>query len=100
MLPAAFALDVPRPLIPALAAAQRALPLTRQRALVLRAVPPASKCRRTVTIVAARHAVPALTVPFALALHAVLPPTLPTVHAPPVPPRPTLLDAPALLAPV
>ena len=100
MLPAAFALDVPRPLIPAPAAARRALPLTRQRALVLRAAPPASKCRLTAMTAVARHAVLALTVPFALALHAVLPPTPPTAHAPPVPPRSTLLDAPALPAPV
>ena len=100
MLPAAFALVVPRPLIPARAAARRALPLTRQRALVPHAVPQASKCRRTVTIAVARRAVLALTVPFALALHAALPPTLPIAHALPVPPRPTLLDAPAPLAQV
>ena len=100
MLPAAFALDVPRPLIPAPAAARRALPLTRQRALVLRAAPLASKCRLTAMTAVARHAVLALTVPFALALYAALPPTLPIAHALPVPPRPTLLDAPAPLAQV
>ena len=100
MLPAAFALDVPRPLIPAPAAARRALPLIRQRALAHHAVPLASKCRLTVMIAVARHAVPALTVPSAPALRAVLLPTPPTAHVLPVPPRPTLLAAHALLAPV
>ena len=100
MLPAAFALDVPRPLIPAPAAARRALPLTRQRALARRAVPPASKCRLTETIAAARHAAPALTVPSAPALHAALLLTPPTAHVQPVPPRPMLPDARALLAPM
>ena len=86
MLPAASALDVRRPPIPARAAARRALPLTRQRALARRAVPPASKCRLTETIAAARHA--------ALLL------TQPTAPVQPVPPRPMPPDARALLAPV
>ena len=100
MLPAASVLDVPRPLIPAPAAARRALPLTRQHALAPHAVPPASKCRLTETIAAARHAVPALMVPSAPALHAALLLTPPTAHVQPVPPRPMLPDARALLAPV
>lgn len=99
MLPAASALDVPRPLIPARAAARRALRLIRQRALVPHAVPPASKCRLTEMTAAARHAVLVLTVPFAPALRAVLPPIPPTAHVRPVPPRPMLLDARVPLAP-
>ena len=100
MLPAASALDVRRPPIPARAAARRALPLTRQRVLARRAVPPALKCRLTETIAAARHAAPALTVPSAPALHAALLLTPPTAHVQPVPPRPMLPDARALLAPM
>lgn len=100
MLPAAFALDVPRPPIPVRVVALRVLPLTRQLALAPPAAPPASKCRLTEKIAAARLAVLALTVPSAHALRAAPLPTLPTAHVQPVPPRPMLLDARAPLAPV
>jgi hypothetical protein len=80
MLPAAPALDAPRPPIPAHADARRAPPLIRQRALALHAAPPAFECRLTEMTVVARRAAPQLMAPSAHARRAAPQLILPTAH--------------------